>query len=984
MRVLAAAMAVTLLATTLATVAPEPAAASTGPSVPLPGTPSTPVTRQVVSPRPDDEVKGKALSGNQAAEAVGEGAGNLSATPLSPSAEWSVGPHTGEFTWTYPLRLPPAPGGSEPALALSYNSSTVDGRTSATNNQASWVGDGWSLDAGFVERTYGACAADTDGVDPGRVGDLCWRTNNATANYPGGGGPLIEEAGSRWRAKSDDGSRIERLTGAANGDDDGEHWKITTVDGTQYFFGTTATSAWKVPVFGDDAGEPCHASTFAASHCAQTWRWNLDKVVDRHGDTTLYHYAPETNSYGLNLKDTAVSYTRSGHLTRIEYGVRAGVAATGRVDFTVADRCVPGSECTPQRPENWPDVPWDSKCDTATCADKHHPSFWTTKRLAKVTASVRDGAAYTPVDSWTLEHQYPDPGDGEKAALWLRSIVHTGHIGGTAALPPVVFEGTAMNNRVSTAAGLAPINRFRVTGVVSETGGVLSVDYADPDCLAPPAKAEENTLRCFPAHWAKKDYAERLDWFHKYVVASVVQSDRISGSPEDVTSYEYVGGAAWHHDTSEFTKADKKSWSEYRGYGRVRTTRGKADDRSGPVTRTEAVYYRGMHGDKLPSGTRTATVTDSAGGVAEDSDWLAGFRRESLVLNGDAVVVKEVTEPVWQGPSAHRGDLRSYLVRPGTVTTRTAVGSGWRTTRTVTAYDDRGLAERVDDLGDTATAADDLCTRTTYARNTDLWLLSYPSKVETVSVACGTAPTYPADAVSAKRTAYDGRAFGDPPSRGDATRVEVLAERPASGEVWAPSSSAEYDAHGRATRAADALDRATTTAYTPVTGGPTTRTVVTDALGHAVTTDHLTANGAVTKSVDANDRVTERAYDPLGRLLEVWLPNRPRASGDGNARHAYRIRNDGASVVTTSTLGPKGTYKTTKTLYDGLLRPRQTQAPAWGGGRLITDTRYDTQGRPHRTTQPYFTDTPLDDELWVAADAAVAGLTKSDRSHVVL
>ncbi|MFC7617335.1 RHS repeat domain-containing protein [Actinokineospora soli] len=541
-----------------------------------------------------------------------------------------------------------------------------------------------------------------------------------------------------------------------------------------------------------------------------------------------------------------------------------------------------------------------------------------------------------------------------------------------------MFEGTAMNNRVSTAAGLAPINRFRVTGVVSETGGVLSVDYADPDCLAPPAKAEENTLRCFPAHWAKKDYAERLDWFHKYVVASVVQSDRISGSPEDVTSYEYVGGAAWHHDTSEFTKADKKSWSEYRGYGRVRTTRGKADDRSGPVTRTEAVYYRGMHGDKLPSGTRTATVTDSAGGVAEDSDWLAGFRRESLVLNGDAVVVKEVTEPVWQGPSAHRGDLRSYLVRPGTVTTRTAVGSGWRTTRTVTAYDDRGLAERVDDLGDTATAADDLCTRTTYARNTDLWLLSYPSKVETVSVACGTAPTYPADAVSAKRTAYDGRAFGDPPSRGDATRVEVLAERPASGEVWAPSSSAEYDAHGRATRAADALDRATTTAYTPVTGGPTTRTVVTDALGHAVTTDHLTANGAVTKSVDANDRVTERAYDPLGRLLEVWLPNRPRASGDGNARHAYRIRNDGASVVTTSTLGPKGTYKTTKTLYDGLLRPRQTQAPAWGGGRLITDTRYDTQGRPHRTTQPYFTDTPLDDELWVAADAAVAGLTLTE------
>ena len=37
--------------------------------------------------------------------------------------------------------------------------------------------------------------------------------------------------------KDDDGTRIQKLTGADNGDNDGEYWKVTTPDGVQYFFG---------------------------------------------------------------------------------------------------------------------------------------------------------------------------------------------------------------------------------------------------------------------------------------------------------------------------------------------------------------------------------------------------------------------------------------------------------------------------------------------------------------------------------------------------------------------------------------------------------------------------------------------------------------------------------------------------------------------------------------------------------------------------
>ncbi|MFD9476963.1 MULTISPECIES: hypothetical protein [Streptomyces] len=38
------------------------------------------------------------------------------------------------------------------------------------------------------------------------------------------------------------------------------------------------------------------------------------------------------------------------------------------------------------------------------------------------------------------------------------------------------------------------------------------------------------------------------------------------------------------------------------------------------------------------------------------------------------------------------------------------------------------------------------------------------------------------------------------------------------------------------------------------------------------------------------------------------------------------------------------TYKTVYTIADALLRPLQTQTPSPNGGRILTDTRYDSRG----------------------------------------
>src|SRR5690348_13565436 len=148
-----------VLAAAMVTVTAQNAIAAGGPSVPLPPVGSTPVTQQTMGARGSDPASDAALKGDQGTKNAPDGGGNAKASPLSPSATWSVSGQSGDFTWSYPLRVPPAPGGFTPHLGLAYSSSAVDGRTSAANNQASWVGDGWDLSVGFIERSYMPCAS---------------------------------------------------------------------------------------------------------------------------------------------------------------------------------------------------------------------------------------------------------------------------------------------------------------------------------------------------------------------------------------------------------------------------------------------------------------------------------------------------------------------------------------------------------------------------------------------------------------------------------------------------------------------------------------------------------------------------------------------------------------------------------------------------------------------------------------------------------
>lgn len=957
--------------------------------VPLDGGPAPVAQRnEVKAGRLSAQVPVSASGSTFALLAAPEGsAGDYTATSLSPTGTWQVSTASGGFTWSYPMRVPPVPGDLAPDVTAAYSSQSVDGRVVARNSQPSWLGEGWDLSAGFIERSYKGCASDLGGNNgQTKTGDRCWETHNATMSFGEQSGVLVpvDSHGTTWRLKQDDGTRVVRRTGASNGDDDGEYWEVTTTDGTRYFFGRNrlpgwasgkaeTRSAWTAPVFGNDSGEPGYvAGDFAASRRTQAYRWNLDYVVDPHGNAMSYYYGTETNKYGTNRGQSTVDYVRGGWLQRIEYGLRDGNAyaqAPARVVFAVADRCAPGSTCSKTNKSAWPDVPWDQECAAAPCTGKWSPTFWSAKRLTTVTTQVSTGGGnYSSVDKWDLTHQYPNPNDGTTAALWLDRITHTGLRDGTAAMQPVRFVGSMMGNRVNTVTdGLPKLNKMRITAIYNESGGVTNIHYASVDCAgANPATPDANTKRCYPVRWAMPPATEPVDdWFHKYVVKQVVEDDYVlgsagsGGSKDMVTNYDYIGGGAWAYNDNPLIPAERRTWSQWRGYEKVVVRSGDpVNDAGKPESKTQYHYFRGMHGDKKAAGgTKTVNIVDSTNTSIADTEPLAGVLREEITYNGvgGAEVGGAIHAP-WTRKTATHGTVSAHQVETVRTVTRTRLADGsYRRTQVDTEYDYYGNPTQVHDRGDVDVATDDRCTTTTYARNSTKWIMGLPSRVQTVGVACGAAVSYPDDAISDVRTFYDGGAFGAAPTKGNVTRTEVAKSYSGSTPVYLKTATYGHDGYGRVTWSKDALDRQTTTTYTQ-THGLTTKVAATNPLGHTATTTKDPARGLPLGGSDANGRVTTVHYDPLGRLTKVWKPGRSEANGDSpHLRFAYEVRNSGGpSWVRTETLVANGNHVSSYQLLDGFLRPRQTQSPSPQGGRIVTDTRYDSRGLVAEAYAPYY------------------------------
>ncbi|MEU4243662.1 hypothetical protein [Actinoplanes sp. NPDC026619] len=680
-----------------------------------------------------------------AAATTGGPAGDYKATSLSPGGSWATSGNTGAFTYSYPIAVPAPIAGGAPGVSLNYNSAGQDARTQGTNNQSSWVGDGWSTTDNFVERTYKSCTEVKDSGAAEGSGDVCWAGQILTMSLNGVSTAIVyDDTSKAFRAVSDDAAiKIENLTGATNGTKNGEYFRVTQ-SGTQYYFGLNhlpgwtadaeeTKSAWAEPVYKANAGvSACPTSTtFGDTACNLGYRFNLDYAVDLRGNATAYYYTPETGYYGANKKNTAVAYTRGGTLKRIDYGMTASTVysapAPEQVVFGTAERCTGDCTLSEAHPEFYPDVPADLNCDATGDCTSHSPSFWSRKKLTSITTQVRVSGAVKQLDRYDLVQTFPDGGD-HAPTLWLESIKRTGldRLGGAstdASTPAVTFNPIQLANRVGTLPGLPLMYHNRIKNVVSETGAETTVDYATPNCDGVPASdpndskdtkaqayASTNTTGCFPVYWAPEGQPNPLiDWFYTHPVSRVTTIDKYNNfqdgsQPKLVTEYAYQGKPGWHYDDNEVVKEKNRTWGQFRGYPEVDVTTGdtgmfhytdgtEVHDRK---TLTKTYYFLGMDGDTLPDSKKrdVPALSSSDGGVSVgDNNAYAGqvFETVTYTGNGGSINKAVVTVPALIGPTASRArtglsPLTAQMVRTARTLTREAVSYGWRKTETSTFY----------------------------------------------------------------------------------------------------------------------------------------------------------------------------------------------------------------------------------------------------------------------------------------------------------
>ncbi|MEJ1202634.1 MULTISPECIES: polymorphic toxin-type HINT domain-containing protein [unclassified Streptomyces] len=954
-----------------------------------------------------------------------KGAGDYSATKLSESSSWQAGGSSGSFTWSHDFTMPPAAAGPVPPLSLSYDSGSVDGRTATTNNQTTTVGEGFTLTESYITRTYGSC--DDDGHDD--VFDQCWKYDNASLVLNGKSTRLVKDDDSgKWHLADDDASTVTRSTGADNGDDNGEYWTVITGDGTKYVFGKNkldgagtqrTNSTWTTPVFGDDSGEPGYSAgdAFADRALTQAWRWNLDYVEDTRGNASTYWYTKESNYYKKNKATKAsTSYTRGGYLNRIEYGLRKDALFTDKADakvtFTYAERCT-ASDCdslTKDTAENWPDVPFDAICskDDDEC-NAAGTSFFTRKRLTGINTFSYDAAntAYDPVDSWALTEEYLDGGDiGDSSdqVLTLKSLKRTAKAGDTSiTVDPISFTYQLRPNRVDATDDILPLTRPRLSTVTSETGAITEATLSSPECKRSEvldAAPDTNTRSCYPQYWHINGAENAaIDWFHKYRVTAVSVHDPAAANPAVEHAYSY-SGAAWHHNDDPFTPKDERTWSDWRGYRQVTAYTGAA---GGTRSKTVSLYMQGMHGDKKKDGTtKSVTVpplldTDVDFSAPYDSDRYKGALRQQVTYNGTQPITSVFKNYTYKNTATQTvpdaADHTALWVRNSSTYTSTYLTGSktWRTHTTGQKYDDLGMVYAADDWGQAGLGGDETCTRTWYARNPDAGITSLVSRTRTVAKTCSVTDAslnLPATSATNGDVLADTAAVYD---KADAT-TWLATQKPTKGQTtwigratgytatagsdgqrlpsgWQTTATTTYDTLGRPLAVTDTAGRTTSTAYTPADSGPLTRTLSTDPKGYRSVSFLEPRRGLEYRSYDINSKKTEQTYDALGRLTAVWLPSRDPANQTPNAKFAYHVENTKPSWVSASTLTNDGeTYNTSYTLYDSLLRQLQTQSPTPDGGRLLTDTRYDTRGLAYETYADIFDTTSTPNGTYTRAE----------------
>ena len=190
---------------------------------------------------------------------------NWEAARLPSLQGFQVASFTGAATYSFPVQVPPGPGGLQPNLSLSYNSMLVD--NASGNTQAAWVGMGWSLDTGYIQRNM--------------HGTMTWLEDDTYSLSANGiGGMMLKGTDGYYHTTNESFWRIQYVPGN-NGTD---YWIAWDKTGNQYYYGYKDSDRAHYPNLDPELCEPGEIGE------PVTWRWELSKIRNIYGQEIIYNY----------------------------------------------------------------------------------------------------------------------------------------------------------------------------------------------------------------------------------------------------------------------------------------------------------------------------------------------------------------------------------------------------------------------------------------------------------------------------------------------------------------------------------------------------------------------------------------------------------------------------------------------------------------------------------------------------------------------
>jgi RHS repeat-associated protein len=202
-----------------------------------------------------------------------------------------VSSYTGAATYEIPIEVFPGPGGLQPSLTLRYNSMIVDDASYRT--QASWVGMGWSLDVGYIQRNmHGTQWNQRDDTFIFNLGGVTHELVPVDATTSMVEYRTVDETFWVFRRYLSYAAYSPTLGNTC----DFSYWAAYSPDGMTYYFEDRA----EYPYLGDDV---------TGSQIA-VWRWSLTRIrnqADQELTFTYFHVNQYKIITGLGLYTTDVA-----------------------------------------------------------------------------------------------------------------------------------------------------------------------------------------------------------------------------------------------------------------------------------------------------------------------------------------------------------------------------------------------------------------------------------------------------------------------------------------------------------------------------------------------------------------------------------------------------------------------------------------------------------------------------------------------------